>query len=108
MGKLTPGASAADRADFVKTGTMAAAGAGPWFALRDQTNLSLWGDFAGEVVLERSFDGGTTALVCTALGAPVIFKAPATEVLDEPESGVLFRINFRVRTGGTLNWRVSR
>lgn len=107
MGKLA-GVGQADRADLIASGTRNAVGPTPWFNFKGLMNLTLGGDFVGEVVLERSFDGGTTAIVCTALGAEVVFKKPCTEVLEEVESGVLYRINFRARTSGSVNWRFSR
>jgi len=107
MGKLA--ANQADRADRVEDGVLNAAGVTPWMNFgKGLINLTLWGNFVGEVVLERSFDGGVTPITCTALGSEVVFTRPATEVLDEPEAGVRLRINFRARNSGSVSWRLSK
>jgi hypothetical protein len=70
-------------------------------------NVSLWGTFVGTVQIERSFNG-TTWLPCTNLGAAVTFTAPMTEVLNEPEQYVTYRLNCTAYTSGTINYRISQ
>lgn len=72
-------------------------------------NVSLWGTFVGSVQLERSFDNGTTWLPLTAAGTPLyVWTAPASEVCEEPEAGVLYRLNCTAYTSGTVNYRLSQ
>jgi len=70
-------------------------------------NMSLWGTFVGTVQLERSFDNGTTWLPITALGSSITFTAPASESFEEPEVGVIYRLNCTAYTSGTVNYRLS-
>lgn len=73
-------------------------------------NVSIWGTFVGTVKVERSFDGGTTWLVCSrdAEGAEAAFTAPATLRIDEPERDVKYRVNCTAFTSGTINYRLSQ
>ena len=66
-------------------------------------NLSTWGNFVGTYQIERCIDG-TNWHPCTANGAPMIFSAPISEVLNEPDRGVFYRINVLTYTSGTLNY----
>jgi hypothetical protein len=70
-------------------------------------------DYTGSVQLERSFDGGSTWLVCNepgqsgvlaiyAAGTPINFTAA------EPEKNVLYRLNATALSGSNLcNFRIS-
>jgi len=73
-------------------------------------NLSLWGTFSGSVRVERSFDGGATWLECSRDGAgtPAAYAAPISVVMEEPEAGVLYRLNCTTRSSGTVNYRLSQ
>lgn len=71
-------------------------------------NVSLWGTFVATVQLERSFDGGTTWLPLTALGSSLAFTAPCSEVFEETEEGVAYRLNCTAFTSGTVNYRLSQ
>jgi hypothetical protein len=75
---------------------------------RGPFNMSLWGTFVGTVQVERSFDGGTTWLPLTALGTAIPFTAPCSEVFEELEFGVQYRLNCTAYTSGTINYRLSR
>ncbi len=79
-----------------------------WIALPGQFNLSIWGAFVGTVLLERSFDGGDTAITCTSLGQPVTFNAPASEVIGAPEDDVLWRLRVVAISSGVINVRLSQ
>jgi hypothetical protein len=70
-------------------------------------NMSLWGTFVGTVQLERSFDKGSTWLPVTALGNSITFTGPCTEVFEEPEYCVTYRLNCTAYTSGTINYRLS-
>jgi hypothetical protein len=71
-------------------------------ALRGDYNASVWGTFVGTVVLERSFDGGTTWLSVKSVTAP-------TEVAGvEAENGVSYRFNVSAYTSGTIDVRFGQ
>jgi hypothetical protein len=68
----------------------------------------------GTLQLERSFDGGSTFVVCNVgtggtlaqwIGATV---TPISICFGEPEKNVLYRFNQTVYSSGTINYRVSQ
>lgn len=72
-------------------------------------NVTLSGSATGVVAdLERSFDDGATWVRCTAGGARVVLANPCTEVADEPEAGVLYRLAVSAIGAGTLVARISQ
>ncbi|MEP9353885.1 hypothetical protein ABLE93_09830 [Xanthobacter sp. KR7-65] len=72
-------------------------------------NLSIWGTFVGTLVLERSFDGGTTWLSLTAAGVLIsTFNGAASEIFEEPEYNVQYRLRCAAYGSGTVNYRVSQ
>lgn len=72
-------------------------------------NISLWGTFNATTRLERSFDKGTTWLPLTAVGQALYsWTAPASESAEEPEEGVLYRLNCTAYVSGTVNYLVSQ
>jgi hypothetical protein len=98
-----------DRAQVRTVGAFTGTGAGVSALLFRSFNLSIWGTFVGTVALERSFDGGTTWLNCTKTdGTANSFTAAASVVCEEPEPGVLYRLNCSAYTSGTINWRLSQ
>jgi hypothetical protein len=122
MGKLTT--NGAELANKVLAGRVLATGASQpvsvfptsnplIFSFSGDWNLTLWAGAAagGTVVLERSFDGGTTWAACTMSGAsvPLVIAASSalTEVIREPEAGVLYRINCTAFTAA-FDWRASQ
>lgn len=116
MGKLTT--TATDQASKVVTGRILATGASQptanaIFSFSGDWNLTVWAGAAagGTVVLERSFDGGTTWAACTQAGAAVALvvgaSAGVTELMREPESGVLYRLNCTSFTAA-FDWRASQ
>lgn len=68
-------------------------------------------DFAGTVTVERSFDGAKTWITTslTNAGAVASYNAgtPVSTIFNEPEDGVLWRLNCTVLTSGTINYRLS-
>lgn len=112
MGK--PSANATDQARRRVSGTISASGASAdTFTMSGDWNLTMWaGAAAGGVVkLQRSFDGGSNWMDCTAGGAIVALSVPASssvsEVIREPEDGVLYRLNCTTFTA-TFSWRASQ
>jgi len=86
-----------------------APGASPAARLEGQFNLTLWGTFTGlDARLQRSFDAGATWHACTRAGAQVALTAPVSEIWEEPEAGMLYRVNVIAIVSGTVNARLSR
>lgn len=86
-----------------------APGASPGVRMQGQFNLTLWGTFTGlAATLQRSFDSGATWHDCTQGGTPLPLAGPLSEVCDEPEAGVLYRVNVTAIASGTVNARLSR
>jgi hypothetical protein len=72
-------------------------------------NVTLRGTFVATVRLERSFDDGVTWDPLTAAGTPMfVFTGPASEIQEEPEEGVLYRLNCTAYTSGTVDYRLSQ
>lgn len=117
MGKPNPGAN--DLAMQVLTGPDLTApdAATPWFEPAAQPppggptgfNLAVWGAFVARAVLEKSYDGGTTAIPCTRgeFGG-MSFAAPLTVWLYEMEKGCLYRLRLSAHQSGNVSWRFSR
>lgn len=69
------------------------------------------GSWSGSVQLERSFDGGTTWIVCGigGAGAQAVWTTgtDVSIVVGEPEKGVLYRLNCTAISEGPINYRFS-
>lgn len=92
------------------TGTFTATGNGGSAQVQPgHYNVSIWGTFVGTVVLERSFDSGTTWIPRNYdySGTAVSFTAPASIEMHEHELGVLVRVRCSAYTSGTVNYRIS-
>jgi hypothetical protein len=108
---------AGDLANQVLTGQFVAAGVSPVIQLYGAFNVVIYGGvapntaWAGTVAIERSFDGGTTWIVCGAgvAGAQCVYSSGAdvSIVGGEPERGVLYRMQCVVYTSGTIFYRIS-
>lgn len=101
---------AGDLANFVASDALAATGgsanlACPW----GWFNFTVYGTFSGTVILEKSFDGGTTWVGCNIpfTTSAVTTTAAASFQVFEPERGVLYRSNMTARVSGTANTRIS-
>jgi hypothetical protein len=70
-------------------------------------NISLWGTFVANIVLERSFDGGTTWLPVRMLPA-YSFNAPMSDTFQDGEYGNQYRFNCASYISGTVNYRISQ
>jgi hypothetical protein len=68
--------------------------------------------YSGTIQLERSFDGGSTWLVCNLGGGGTLAQyslgTPVSVVFGEPERNVLYRVNCTAYTSGTINYRFSQ
>lgn len=109
MGKLE--ATGDEMADGVVTGTFAATGQSSAICFGPDGNggnVSIFGTFSATLALQRSFDGGTTWInVTDAYGTALPYTAPATFRVDEPERGVIYRLNCSAYTSGTVSYRLS-
>ena len=108
---------AGDMANAVVTGSFTATGQSTSFLAYGRFNILLYGNsgpngaWTGTVRLERSFDGGTTWIVAGVGGAGQQASwntgADVSVVADEPEMGVLYRLNCTAHAAGTINYRLS-
>lgn len=107
MGKLTT--TGADLAAAHENFTLNGLAAGAWVAgMIGDFNVSVAGTFTGSLVLECSFDGGTTALpVATIDGSAFSITAPGAWVVRNTERGVLHRLRFTSHTSGMAACRLS-
>lgn len=120
---VTPTPPAGDKANLVFSSAQAgnapitATGVTGWVEIFGAFNLAIWanggpnGAWVGTVRLERSFDGGTTPIVCGVGGggqqASWTTGTDLSLVVGECEKGVLYRLNCTAWTSGTINWRMS-
>jgi hypothetical protein len=72
-------------------------------------NWSLWGTFVATVVLERSFDSGSTWHPLTGGGTVISSVTTAvSETQRESEVGVIYQLRCSAYTSGTVNYRISQ
>lgn len=93
------------------TGTFAATGQSASFTpiAGREFNVTLRGTFVATVQLERSFDAGANWSPITAAGTQLyLWTAPASETAEEPQYGVLYRLNDTAYTSGTVTYRISQ
>lgn len=92
------------------TGTLGAAASAPASEFSGNFSVNVWGTFTATAVLEKSYDGGTTWLSTQKdlATAATSWTAPASVVIYEPESGVLYRVRCSAYTSGTISWRISQ
>lgn len=82
-------------------GTFGATGNSNPFVTREGFNLSLSGFGTATVVLQRSFDQGSNWRDVES------FDADAEKRVDDPESGVYYRLNCSAYTSGPIAYRLS-
>ncbi len=70
--------------------------------------------WSGTVQLERSFDGGSTWIVCNIGATGTLAQwtgatvGPISITFGEPEKNVLYRFNMTAYTSGVVNYRISQ
>ena len=84
------------------TGTFGATGNSASLAFKGGYNVSVWGTFVATIQRQRSFDDGVTWL---AVGADITVIGELSD--DEPEFGVIYRLECTVYTSGTVNYRLG-
>jgi len=93
------------------TGTFTATGQSAEFIAKDRVSILITGG-DGTVSIERSFDGGSTWHIISrdSAGNPATY-ATATlgfnGFIDEPEFGILYRLNCTVFISGTITYRIG-
>jgi hypothetical protein len=107
MGKLAP--TGIDLSPTVVSASFTATGQSASANFYGPFNVALWGTFVGTVQLQRSFDGGVTWLPASFDGQGDIasYTVPTSFVVNEPEHGVLYRLNCTAFTSGAINYRIS-
>jgi hypothetical protein len=110
--------AARDQANAVVSGVFADTGVSETFVPWGPFNIFIYGDggpngnWNASVRLERTFDGGTTWVVC-GIGGDGTQAVWATNnsdvsvVAGEPEKGMGYRLNCTVHTSGNVNYRLS-
>ena len=100
-------------------GSFTATGLSPVMMFWGTFNLALYGDsgpngnWNASVQLERSFDGGTTWIVCqdssTSSGQAIynVNNLDVSRLAGEPEQGVLYRLHCTAYTS-KVNYRLSQ
>jgi len=72
-------------------------------------NVTAYGTFVASFQLERSFDAGAHWSPITAAGTQrYIWTTPESEVAQEDQYGVMYRLNCTAYTSGTVNYRISQ
>lgn len=92
-------------------GSFAGNGTSTLVAVRGRFNVSLSGTFGGGTVrLQRSFDGGSTWLTVSKDkdGNAAAYTAAADLVGEEPEDGVVYRLDLSGATAPSLSYRISQ
>lgn len=106
MGKLTP-ASQDLGTVFAETALALNGDATPWCHINGTFNISMWSGAAATVKMQRTFDGGTTILDATNLGALVTLPANSSEQVLNREPGCLHRL-IRTSAAGPCTARLSQ
>lgn len=106
-----------DQANAVVSGAFTVAGQSAIFMPWGPFNIFIYGSggpngaWAGTVRLERTFDGGTTWIVCGigGDGTQAIWSTgtDVSFIAGECEKGMGYRLNCSVYTSGTINYRMS-
>lgn len=94
------------------SGTFAATGQSTSFAapgaLDGEFNVSLSGTWAGTVLLQRSFNAGSTWITVSKPDlTDASFTTNVSFSVKEPEPGVLYRLNCSAYTSGTVTYRLG-
>ena len=93
----------------VAEGSFSATGNGDAVVMIGSFNVTLWGTFSATILLERSFDAGTTWIpVSFPDGTKIAYTAAGSGAWGEVESGVYYRLRCSSYSSGTAHWRISR
>ncbi len=113
----TPTANVGEQANAIVSGAFTATGQSASFLVWGPFNLFIYGNagpngtWTGTVRLERSFDGGTTWIVCGigGDGTQAIWSTGTdiSVVPGEPEKGMAYRLNCTAFAAGPINYRMS-
>ncbi|WP_448192719.1 hypothetical protein [Azospirillum sp. sgz301742] len=104
MGKPSP--TSVERGEAVLAGTFTGTGPTPWLQLHGNFNITIGGPFINtRFELERSFDGGATAVQRVT---DIVMDHPCSFVINEPEAGVLYRLNCAQYGGTPVLYRLSQ
>ena len=101
-------------ATTISSGSFTGTGQSTGIGFKGRANVSLGGTApVGTVKLERSFDSGTTYFDVSidATGTVASYALNSTEVsfmVEEIETGVLWRFNCTAYTSGTITYRISQ
>lgn len=108
MGKVSP--TDREKANVVLSGSLTATGSSNWQEIVGTFNVALTISGTQTLKLQRSFDGGTTAIDVSSdsAGTAASYTASATFNCFEPEEGVLWRVNCSAYTSGTGTYRISQ
>ena len=117
-GNIAP--ASGDQANLVIAGNFVATGVSVAAPVYGAFNVAIYGsggpngNWNGTVQLERSFDGGTTWIICGVGGGgqQAIYTSAGTGTdysftANEPERGVGYRLHCTAYTSGTINYRLS-
>lgn len=107
-----------DQANACVIGSFTGTGKSTSFLVYGPFNVLIYGSsgpngtWAGSVQIERSFDGGTTWIVAGVGGdgAQAVYNTSSQDVSvvgDEPERGVLYRLDCTSFSSGPINYRMS-
>ena len=91
-------------------GSFASTGPSAAVAVAGRFNINLAGFGSATVKIERSFDNGSTWHVASrdSAGSEAAYTANASLVADEPETGVLYRLNCTSFSSGPIAYRISQ
>jgi hypothetical protein len=91
-------------------GSFAGTGASSAVAVAGRFNINLTGFGSATVKVERSFDNGSSWHIASrdAAGTEAAYTANASLVADEPERGVLYRLNCTNFSSGPIVYRISQ
>ena len=103
-----PCTTCTDLAPTVQTGSFTSSTTSTAIQIFGPMNLTFWGTFSASTQVQRSFDGGTTWINVSEdiAGTPAAYTTAVSLVFNEPEPGVLYRLNCTY-TSGTVNYRIS-
>lgn len=103
------GAGGIELAQTVISGTFVGTGNSTSAQFLGAFNVTLSGTYVATVILERSFDGGTTFMPVSTdtIGTTNAYTAPMTLVVNENEPGTFYRLRCSSYGSGTVTYRLA-